>query len=400
MPDFAPNPRTDPTLVAGYRGPEDHVSQRVVVDMKDKILLYMPEATPFMTVTAKIKGKRKAFNRKYEWLEKDFKPRKVTETAALTPTGTSLTVSAADGDKLAPRDVIQNLNNGDIALVTAESAGTVTIVRDIGGAGQVGAIGDEWVILGSSYADNATLGTMKSITEYPNYNYTQIFRTPFGFTGRDLVTELYGGSDKMNETKWHAVEHKRSIEKSLLFGKRHLISAVAGTSHETTFTGGLEWAIKTNVWDVNGVSLTERAFTEFLEEGLRWGRGGFLQGGAATKYLFASSRWLTVINDWAQNKLEYRVLDDEIGFAAMEFKSPHGRVMLVHTPIFDEDHPDYAFLTDINHVDFVYLRQRDTKLLTGREANDLDGEAYEYFSDVGLQVNFEQSHALLKGLPV
>lgn len=400
MPDFEVNPRTDPTLIAGARGPEDHVAARVVVDMRDKILLFMPEATPFMTVTAKIKGKRKAFNRKFEWLEKDFKPRKVTTTATATDAGTSLTVSAADGDKLAPRDVIQNARTGDIALVTAESAGTVTVVRAIGGAGQPVLSGDDYYILGSSYADNATLGTMKSITENANFNYTQIFRTPFGFTGRDLVTELYGGSDKMNETKWQAVEHKRSIEKSLLFGKRHLIAAVAGSSHEATFTGGLENAIKSNVWDVTGVSLTPRAFTEFLEEGLRWGRGGFLQGGAATKYLFASSRWLTVINDWAEQKLEYRVLDDEIGFSAMEYKTPHGRVMLVHTPLFDEDHPDYAFLVDINHVDYVYLRQRDTKLLTGREANDLDGESYEYFSDVGLQTNFEQSHALLKGLPV
>lgn len=399
MPAFEPNPRTDPTLVNSYRGPEDHTANRVVLDMKDSILHFMPEATPFMTVTGKIKGKRKATNRLYNWLEKDFKPRKVTATAALTPTGVTLTVSTADGDKLAANDIIKNTRNGDIALVTAEAAGAVTIVRAIGGAGQVGASGDDWIILGSSYPDNSTMGTAKSITETNNFNYTQIFRTPAQFTGRDLVTELYGGSDKAVELKWQGVEHKRSIEYSLLFGKRHLIAASAPT-HERTFTGGLEWAIQTNVWDVTGVTLNERVFNEFLEEGLRWGRGGKLQGGAATKYLFASSRWLTEINSWAENKLEYRVLDDTIGFSAMEYKSPHGRVMLVNAPLLDEYHPDYAFLTDINHVSYVYLRQRDTKLLTGREANDLDGEAYEYFSDVGLQVEFEQSHALLKGLSV
>ena len=148
------------------------------------------------------------------------------------------------------------------------------------------------------------------------------------------------------------------------------------------------------------MTLGTRAFNEFLEEGLRWGRGGFLQGGAATKYLLASSRWLTEINSWAENKLEYRILDKSIGFAAYEYKSPHGRVMLVHAPILDEFHPDYAFLTDINHADYVYLRGRDTKLLSGREANDLDGEQYEFLSDVGIQVEFEQSHSLLKGLGV
>jgi hypothetical protein len=48
----------------------------------------------------------------------------------------------------------------------------------------------------------------------------------------------------------------------------------------------------------------------------------------------------------------------------------------------------------------VFLRNRDTKLLSDREANDVDGEKFEYFSDCGLQVEFEQSHSLLSGLSV
>jgi hypothetical protein len=398
MPDFEPNPRTDPTIITAYRGPEDHVADRVVVDMQDRVLLYMPSATPFLTITGGIKGKRKAVNRRFEWLEKDYKPRTVLDTAGITPTGATLTVSDADGDKLAANDIIKNTRTGDIALVTAEAAGSVTVTRAIGGAGQVGVAGDTWLILGSSYPDNSEIGTFKSITEYPEFNYTQIFRTPFGFTGRDLVTELYGGNDKMTETKWQGVEHKRSIEYSLLFGKRHLIAASAPT-HERTFTGGLEWGINTNVWDVNDVSLTKRSFDEFLEEALRWGDGGYLKG-VGTKYLFHAARWGTEINSWADDKLEYRVLDKQYGMKATEYVSPHGRVMLVHAPILDENNKDMAFLVDVNHVDYVYLRQRDTKLLSDREANSLDGEAYEYFSDVGLQVEFEQSHAILKGLSV
>jgi hypothetical protein len=398
MADFSPNPRTDPTLISGARGPEDHVSSRVVVDMQDRILLFMPSATPFTTITAGIKGRRTAKNRKFEWLEKDYKPRSIVATAALTPTGTTLTVSAADGDKLAANDVIRNTVNGDIALVTAESAGSVTIVRDIGGSGLAGNIGDKWSILGSSYTDYSTIGAFRSITENANYNYTQIFRTPFGFTGRDLVTELYGGDDKMTETKWQGVEHKRSIEFAMLFGKRHMISATGGV-HERTFTGGLEWAIQSNRWDVGGVEPTKRAFDEFLEEALRWGKGGYLQG-SGTKYLFHAARWGTMFNTWADVKLEYRVLDKQYGMAATEYVSPHGRLLLVHAPILDEYNPDSAFLVDVNHVDYVALRERDTKLLSGREANDLDGESYEYFSDVGLQVEFEQSHALLSGLSV
>jgi hypothetical protein len=55
---------------------------------------------------------------------------------------------------------------------------------------------------------------------------------------------------------------------------------------------------------------------------------------------------------------------------------------------------------DFNHVDYVFLRNRDTKLLSNRENNDIDGEKYEYFSDCGLQVEFEQAHSVLSGLSV
>lgn len=399
MPDFEPLARTEPTNVSGYRTPDALNTSRVVVDMQDRILLYQPDVTPFLTMSGRVKGKRKAINRKFEWLEKDFKPRKLTENGAITDVGTTLNVAAGDGSKVSKNDYLRNTRTGDIMLVSSIATDALTVVRGIGGAGVAGVDADVYVILGSSFPDNSLIGDMRSINEYNNFSYTQIFRTAFGFSGRDLVTELFGDTDKAIETKWQGVEHKKSIEYAAYFGKRHVIAAAGGVA-ERTFTGGLEWAIQSNVWNVGGVALNSRVFNEFLEEGLRWGKGGRLQGGAALKYLLCSSRWLTEINSWAESRLEYRVLDDEIGFAAMEYKSPHGRVRLLSSPLLDEYHPDYAFLIDFNHADYVYLRQRDTRLLDDRQENDRDGEAYEYMSDCGFQFSFEQSHALLKGISV
>ena len=398
MPEFSAGARTAPTNVSGSRGPEDIQSTRVKIDMKDKILWYAPEATPFLTLTGKIKGKRKAFNYKFKWLEKDQKPREVL--VAGTETAIDTTIAVDVGARIAARDMLLNTRTREVLLVSSVSTNDLTVVRGIGGESATMAAGDSLINIGSSYLDDAVSGTPKSIKEFTKFNYTQIFRTPFSFTGRDLETELFGGKDKMTETKWQSIEHKRSIEYALMFGKRHLVAAVAGTSHQATMTGGLEESIASNVWDVSGVSLGTRAFNEFLEEGLKWGKGGRLQGGAATKYLLCSSRWLTEINDWADQKLEYRVLDKTIGFSAMEYVSPHGRVMLLNSPILDEYHPDYAFLVDFNHVDYVFLRNRDTKLLSDIQENDRDGEKLEYFTDAGLQVEFEHSHSLLKGLSV
>ena len=395
MAEFNPNPRTDPTLVSGTRGPESQNAARVVVDMQDEILLYQPEATPLLTLTGKMRKKREAVNARFEWLEKDEYPRSLEVTAAADSDDTAISVVAGQDARVFVGAVVINLRTGENILVNAAptSGSLGTVVRGIGGGAADIVIGDKLLYAFNAYEDGSGLGVLKSIQEFNEYNYTQIIRTPFGFTGRDLVTELYGGRDEMTETKWQAIEHKKSIEYAMAFGKRDLRTP----AHQQTFTKGVDSFLVTNRWNVEGVSLTERAFVDFLEIAMKWGKGGN-QNGSGTKYLLCSSRWLTEINGWVGDRLRYKPIDDSIGFAAQEFNSPHGNVELLRWPLLDYFHPDRAFLLDFNHIRYVYLRARDTKLYVDRQANDIDGKTNEYLSDVGVQVNFEHAHSALFGL--
>lgn len=395
MAEFAPAARTAPTLVTGTRGPENQNTARVVVDMQDEILLYQPEATPLLTLTGKMRKKREAVNYRYEWLEKDEFPRSLEVTANADSDDTAISVVAGHDARVAVGSVVINLRTGENILVNAAptSGSLGTVVRGIGGGAAAIVAGDQLLYAFNAYEDGAGIGVLKSIQEFNEYNYTQIIRTPFGFTGRDLQTELYGGRDEMTETKWQAIEHKKSIEYAMGFGKR----ATRTGTHIQTFTGGIDSSIVTNRWNVEGVSLTERSFVEFLEVGMKWGKGGN-QNGSGTKYLLASSRWMTEINGWVGDRLRYKPLDESIGFAAQEFNSPHGNVELIRWPLLDYFHPDRAFLLDFNHIRYVYLRGRDTKLYVDRQANDIDGKTNEYLSDCGVQTNFEHAHAALFGL--
>jgi hypothetical protein len=362
--------------------------------MEDQILLYQPEATPLLTLTGKMRRKRQAINPRFDWLEKDEYPRGLDVTAAQDSDDTSISVVAGQEARVYVGAVVTNLRTGENILIGGTSAGTLSsLTRGVGGGASDIQIGDKLLYAFNAYEDGAGLGSLRSIQEFNFYNYTQIIRTPFGFTGRDLQVELYGGRDEMTETKWQAIEHKKSIEYAMAFGKRHLITG----THQQTFTDGIDNRIVTNRWNVAGTTLSERAFVEFLEVGMKWGKGGN-QNGSGTKYLLCSSRWLTEINSWVGDRLRYKVLDDSIGFAAQEFNSPHGNVELIRWPLLDYYHPDRAYLLDLNHVRYVYLRGRDTKLLYDRQANDIDGKTNEYFSDVGCQTEFEHSHAALYGL--
>lgn len=395
MASLVPGVRPVPTLVSGDRGPENVSSERVIADMDDDLLMYMPSAAPLTVLTAKTRKKRVTTQYRFDWMEKDQYPRALELSADSVVADVTLDVVAGQGARAAANYVLLNTRTRESVLVSSIATDTLTVVRAIGGTEVDMLTGDQLVITRAVYPDGADIGTLKSIKEAPYYNYTEIIRRPFGFTGRDLQTDLYGGRDKLTETKWNAIEHAKDIEYAFLFGRRH--TRTGTNNHLQTFTGGLEYWITSNRWDVSGITLTERAFVEALEETMKWGRGGYLSG-SASKMLFASSRWLTEIEMWAKDRIQYRPLDKVQGLSVAEYVSSHGKVNIVRDPILDEYHPDMAFLVDMNHVRYAYLQGRDTKLLDKRQGNGVDGMEYEYLTDCGVQVEDESSHAIFTGL--
>lgn len=396
MAAFSPNDRTAPTMITGQRGAEQLNTVRVKPDVADTILMYMPNANPLITLTGFLREKREAVNAQFQWLEKDEQPRTSTVATTIDDVTTTLAVATGTGVRFAANYLIQNLSTGEIMRVTGVTNDNLTVTRGIGGNAAPCTVGDKVLFVSTAFEDGAGIGTLKSIQEFNLYNYTQIHRTPFGFTGRDLETELFGGRDEKTETKAATIEHKKSIEQTFFFGKR---STATGT-HLITTSGGLQYFISTNAWNVSGTPLNKRTFDEFLEQGMKWGMGGNQSRGTGLKYLLCSSRWLTEINSFANDGLRYTVLDDKIGFAAETYQSPHGEVRLMRANVLDYNHRDYAFLLDPNHLKYTYHRGRDTKLLKDRQANDIDGVSNEFLSDVGLEVSFEQAHAVLSGISV
>lgn len=395
MADFTPNPRSAPSILSGQRGPENVNQVRVIADVQDEILLYQPSAAPLTVLTGKFRKKRTVTQSKFDTLTMDEYPRSLKLVADSAIADTTLDVEAGTGVRAAGNYTYLNTRTRETVLVSTITNDQLTVVRGIGSSQQDMVIGDTLVFLRPVFEDGAGKGTLKTVKEDSDFNYTEIIRTPYGFTGRQENTSLYGGKDPALIRKLMGIEHKKSIEKMMFFGTRHLITG----THQQTFSGGLEYFIKSNIWNLGQNEPTERAWVEFLEEAMRWGDGGN-QNGQGTKYLFASDRWATVLEFFAKNKLEYRPLDKQIGLAAAEYVTTHGRVMIVKDPVLNYNHPDMAFLVDLNHVRYVRHQGRDTKIVKDIQANDIDGSEEEYRSDVGCQVELEASHAILKGLPV
>jgi hypothetical protein len=380
---------TDPTVVTGARAVSDIVSTRVKLDVSDDILEYDPNANSLTLLSTKLRRKREVGQYQFYWLEKDRFPRDdAIGTTGYDADDTSIVV--VDGTKFAKWNVVLNHRTKERFLVTAVVTNTLTAVRGLNSTAKAMNAGDKLEIIGNAYVEGGDVGTAKSVQERAIFNYTQQLRTPFTFTGRDMKTRMYGGSDPDLERRWQGVEHAISIEQTFWWGVRD--TQTDSTSGKLiTFSGGVDNFVTTNAWDLNAVKFNERNLTEALEVYMRDGRGGKL--GRKTKYAFMGARYITEIETWAKKQLYYVPSDKIYGLDAMVYKSAHGRIFLIDHPLFDGENADKAFLLDLNHLRYVYHTGRDTKLLKDRGGNGVDGETEEYMSDVGMEVALERSHS-------
>lgn len=395
--EFQAAQRDVPDVIQGMRNANDTVDGRIIKDVQDKIVLVMPKATPYITLTSKIRKKRKATQFRYDVLTKDEYPRVVAAEGALDSDDTSLVLAAGHGDRVAVNYILQNLSTGEQVAVTAVSTDTLTIVRGIGGGAADIADGDLFLFLRQVFEDGSDIGIIKSAKETFDYNYTEIMRRSYGWTDRQINTDMYGGRDTMTEREFQAIEFKKDMELAMIFGKRH--SRTESSGKLRTFTGGIDSQITTNRWDLNGALPTESAFIEMMEETMRYGEGGS-ENGSGEKWLLGSSRWMTVMNKWGGDRMEFRPGDKTLGMDFTKYTSPHGVLNMVKMPLLDRNHPDRAYILDFNHLRYVYHQGRDVKLLKNRQGNAVDGQIEEFIADVGAQVEMEMAHACLLGLPV
>src|SRR3972149_12244217 len=196
MADFQPIPRPPNTLISGFRGPENIVSQNVIADVSDELFLYAPKKTPFLTLTGRLKDKRTVSQSRFDWIEGDEYPRELVLIGAAAVADTTLDVTAGDEARAAAGYIYMNTRTREHVRVTSTSSAVVTVTRAVDGGNQVDMVsGDVLVFTRYVAEDGADVGTSKTTVDVDKFNYCEIIRTEFSVTGRDAVQGLYTGRD-------------------------------------------------------------------------------------------------------------------------------------------------------------------------------------------------------------
>ena len=390
------------TINADLVDDSDILSNERVVDMDREIAMLHDNTTQFTTALQRVASKE-CHSSKIEWLEDQLFPRLSTLAASITSAAGTMTVATDEGVYFRKGDVVRIASTGEaVAVSAAPSTDTVGIIRSIGAtAAASAAAAVDLVIIGNAAAQGASLGVRKVTERVAAYNYTQIFRHPYGFTNTLTSSELYGGNEPMKERKKKAIEHKRAIEYSLFFGARDYDSnGVGGSDTEpTTYMGGLFEYITTNVDDPSG-AMTAAEFDGFMRDQL--------QHGTENKVLFASPLVASILSGYARDAwapgasdpgsvTKWGVKVDGFISGAYGYQLP----VVVKRDWNDfqstsSQYGSWAFCVDMGSVLLRPLRGRNTKLLLNRQGTSEDATVEEYLTEVSFQVEQEKKHGYIK----
>lgn len=368
---------------------------RRVRDVSNTIHYLDPNENPFVLLS-KAARSRTVTNSKFEWMEKDLpvKTSLATDTSSTANQG----VTTGTSGRFKAQDLVLNTRTGEISLVTSiVDANTIATVR---GAGSVvataNASGDNLVIIGTAYPEGGTLGTPRSVTEGFLYNYTQIFRQPFGTTGTEAVSENYGGKDKPRLRKENGVYHMMDIERAFIFGNAKLDTATSGLGGTTATpwrtTGGFLEFVTTNVQAAGG-TLTEpelETFTQTVFEAT---------GSGMTRTLFAAGTVVSVIDQLGAGRLQTVPRDETYGIAVKQWLTSHGTLNIVkHRLLTPSPYTGYALAVDTQKIAFAKMAERDTMLRENVGTPGDDGWTDEYLTECGFELNNPNAHGILTGV--
>src|SRR3954470_595539 len=248
--------------IVGARGTEQLAPEQKYIEMADRIKMLVPDETPFTTFLQQL-SKTKTGWPEFKALEDDVLPR---FDAVVGAGGTAVTFNVATGTKFRPADIIIATRTNEQMRVESVAGNALTVTR--GGTPVALIDADEILIAGSAQPEGDLSRVPVSVEPTPVLNYTEIMRRSWELTGTAYASE--------NETDPHdwdyqakkiGIEHKRDIERTLLFGVPS--KGVASNSPPRRTAGGLLYWIKANQTDAGG-GFSEDEFNAFSRNLFRY----------------------------------------------------------------------------------------------------------------------------------
>lgn len=390
------------TIVQGNVSTEEVTPDERVIDMQDRIRVLRPDESQFSTMTDRTPT-RQATREKVNWLEEDDFPRQVSASAGVATGVTAIPLTAGQGKVVAANDLLRNMRTGEGVRVVSVATDTITVARNVGSIPEAAInSGDVFLVTADAQPQGSDFPTPRYLSRVLGYNFTQITRTTWSFTGTQTAIEMYGGREPAKEAKRKGREHKRKWEAIGFFGMRSFSAAVPPENEPRGTAGGAIEFIQTFKRDVNG-PLTPDFFDLFLMDVMAWGTDD--------KVLFASPLAVLNMSKWNRTGMgtQWAPADGKVHGVKVDafISGAYGyRIPVVvkkewaEFPTTNKGYGTYAFLLDMNYIQQIPLRDRDTKLYTEQQPKGKDVYSAELMREATYEFAQEKAHGILFGITV
>jgi len=374
-----------------------------VIEMDEKIRKLRPDDSQFSTMSDRI-DHRTTTREKFNWLEEDDFPRIVTTTTAQISTDTTLVLTAGQGKIVAGNDILRNMRSGEAIRVASVATDTCTIVRAINNNPAAGAInvGDQFLVVADAQPQGSDFPGPRYLGRVLGYNFTQITRTSWSFTGTQTSIEMYGGREPGKEAVRKAREHKRKWEAIGFFGARSFQAAAAPENEPRGTAGGAQEFITSGA-DQAG-PLTAGAFEQIMMTVLPYGDPN-------SKVLFCAPLVAQNISGWVLKGMGAVWKPEPTNVYGVQvdgwISGVYGnRVPVVVKKEWQEfysatnpkGYASYGWIIDMSLVSQVPMRDRDTKLLTEQQPKGKDVYSAEYFREATYEFAQPPAHTKFWGV--
>jgi hypothetical protein len=368
----------------------------LVREVGPKLLYLDPASAPFTLLTERA-GSQTASNPKYEWYEKALRPKntQVNNGGGYTDVD-PVTMTVDDGLVFQVNDIVFIPATGEVARVSASAATTVTLTgRGIGSTtATTMSDNDDIFVIGSANVEGGDVGVPDEWGETQKFNYTQIFRRPFGATRTREASESYFGKTRPRLRAEKAIEHAIDLERAFMFGYKAETSS-ANSVWRTT-GGFIEFATE-NPLDLSGSTLTEPDLEGWMEDVFAHTASG------DSRVLFGSAQVISAFDQLGTDRVRLVPSDKTLGLTVRQFLTSHGTFNIIKHRLLEfglggDGYGDYAFVVDPKMLKMRTLSGGSTKLLIDRQQPGADGWIDEYLTETGLQLTNPEVHGILKNV--
>lgn len=291
--------------------------------------------------------------------------------------------------------VVVNARTGEVMQATLDgdtTAHTISVTRQIGGTTLVINQGDKLFVAGFAAAEGSGAPTAISFDPLVDYNYTQIFKTPFQVTGTLQNTYRRTGNAETEYMTKALKLHMMDIERAMFFGKR--VENNGTTAQPTRFTGGVMNLI-TNITDCSTFSspgiMDEKTFDRTLIENIfAWG--------SKQKVCFGGARIASLLQAIGKDRWTPRQIDNAYGILFTRYVTFAGDLLFYLHPQFRQisGMDKTMVVLDLPYVKYRFLQNRDTRLYRNIQLPDEDSVKHQYMTECGLELLQGKPHAIIK----